>query len=213
MLYREEDVIVSDFYVSIFSLMQWLPTKHIYFGLPPEEIYRQLFHKYIRLKPHLLDRIETFWNERMDGNIWLAVHVRGSDKEEEVNNLEQLNMNYHSHIERYLIENPQHNIFLLTDSRPVLNDYQQRYGSKVVYTDSIRVDGKIGVHYSGFPQQKVAEEVIQDVWLAAHCDYFLGSGRSNVSTTIQHIKRWPDGTYNLIGDNFLFQRNLYLHNW
>jgi hypothetical protein len=213
-LYRDEDVVVSDFHTSVLDLVPWIPQSSEYFGLHPEEIYRRLYARYLKIKPHIMLKVEQVWQRhRMEERRFLAVHVRGTDKVGEIENLEQLNRDYFAAIDQFRAEDQNLALFLLTDCMETLERYRLKYGCELVYTESIRGKGIVGVHYAGFPGKQVAEEVIMDVYLAARCDLFLGNGWSNVSTSVGYLKTWPVGAFNLVLNNFLFVRNLSIHNW
>lgn len=77
----------------------------------------------------------------------------------------------------------------------------------------MRSSNDTGVHYAGHSGVELGEQVIMDSWLAARCDMFLGNGGSNVSVGIRHLKDWRQGTFFLLGADFLGERNLMLHNW
>jgi hypothetical protein len=98
----------------------------------------------------------------------------------------------------------------LTDSSTELAFYRQRYGSILLHTDSHRTAGEIGLHYLDLRGVSLGEEVVVDTYLAAQCEFFLGNARSNVSTTVQHLKAWPQDHCRLIGDNVLMERNFVL---
>ena len=211
LLYRDEDVVVSDFYTPLAHLIPWLEKSNPLYGQKTQEIFHHLFIKYIKLKPYLKENIQAFWNQNMLDQKWLAVHVRGSDKKNEEKNLEQIHNEYFSQVDFLLKVEPELSIFLLTDSEPILKNYKQRYGAKVLHTDCIRVSGEVGIHKSGYPGELIAQETILDTYLAARCDYFLGSGSTNVSTMVQNIKEWEKGAYQLIGPNRSLIRNMTLH--
>jgi len=210
-LHRDEDVVVSDFYSRLFELIPWLDRGSEYYGKGLEYIYHRIFTKYIRLKPHLQEMVQEFWEQRMQYRKWVAVHVRGSDKKLEMSDLDRFNIGYYAHLEKLLGADPHLSIFLLTDSEPILNDYLKRYGPKILFTESARVSGDVGVHYSGFPGNQIAKDVILDTYLAARCDYFLGNGQTNLSRMVSHLKRWDDGHYMLLGKNRSYLRNLFIH--
>jgi hypothetical protein len=115
---------------------------------------------------------------------------------------------------RYLVKDPDLIIFLLTDSDSILTDYERRYSGRVVSTECIRTDNPEGVHYR-FRDDPVTigMEVLIDTYLAGGCRYSVGSGRSNVSTAVLHLKEWNHDDFTLIGGNVTQERNLYLHNW
>lgn len=213
LLGRSEDVVVSDFHTKVHDLMPWIPAHSAYAGLSRSQIYRALVQKYLRLKPHLQTRIEEHWAQQLQGRHWLAVHVRGSDKVHEIKHLHAINGAYYGAIDQILSVNPSLSIFLLTDSVPMLQCFQERYGQRIVTLDVIRSDTQTGVHHSGHSGKLVGEQVILDAWLASRCDLFLGNGGSNVSVGIRHLRAWKPSTYFLIGDDFLGLIDRTLHTW
>jgi hypothetical protein len=214
LLNRDENVLVSDFHTSVRDLIPWLKTSHPLHGQAIEQIYRYLFDQYIRLKPHLQDAIDRFWSENLQGRGALAVHVRGSDKEVEVPDLQALNRTYRENIEAHLKHHPDALVFLLTDSSTVLEEYQRRYGDKVITTRCRRTVSKTGLHYQALDHpEALANEVIIDTCLAARCSAFIGNGFSNVSQTVLHLKPWEADQCFLCGHNMSYEPNFYLHEW
>jgi len=213
LLHRTEDTVVSDFYTAVLDLIPWLEPGSEYLETSRSEIYRRLYTKYFRLRPHLQQKVETFWQQHMQGRRWLGVHVRGSDKVLEHASLERVNLEYFVHIDRLLGTDPSLGLFLLTDSEIFLDQYRQRYGARLLCTPCRRVAGEIGVHYAGFPGVQVAEEVILDAYLAARCDSFLGNGTSSVSNWVGYLKAWPQGRFALFEPDHSSRRNLMLHHW
>jgi hypothetical protein len=213
LLGRHEHVVVSDFHTKVQDLMPWIPAHSPSAGRSRSEIYRALVQKYLRLKPHLQARIEEHWAKQLQGRNWLAVHVRGSDKVHEIKHLHAVNEAYYGAIDQILSVNPALSIFLLTDSVPMLQCFQERYGDRIVTLDVIRSDTQTGVHYAGHSGKVVGEQVILDAWLASRCEFFLGNGGSNVSVGIRHLETWKPGTFFLLGEDFLGQRNKVVHNW
>jgi len=212
-LNRPENVLVSDYHIKINDLMPWIPPHHPLHGLQRHELYRHLNEKYLRVKPALQARVDDLWQRHMAGRSWLAVHVRGTDKVEEINNLADVNRAYDSRIDKILSVNPTLSIFLLTDSVDVVTQYRQRYGDRVVTLDCRRGSGTTGVHLEGQPSSALGEQVLTDMLMASRCDFFLGNGGSNVSTAIRHLRNWAPGTYFLVGPDFLGSIDLSLHEW
>jgi protein O-GlcNAc transferase len=213
LLGRQEDVVVSDFHTKVHDLLPWIPVNSPYAGLTRSQIYRALVLKYLRLKPHLAVQIEKHWSEQMQGRHWLAVHIRGTDKVREINDLHAINEAYYSAVDQILAVNPSLFIFLLTDSKPILERFQERYRDRIFTMDVIRSDTPIGVHYAGHSGKIVGDQVIVDSWLASRCQFFLGNGGSNVSVGIRHLKDWAKSTFFLIGDDFLGKPNILVHTW
>lgn len=212
LLDRPEDTVVSDFYTYLNDIVPWIPECSPHYGLATQELYRRIYRQYIRLTSANAVRVETFWETRLAGRRPLAVHVRGSDKFYETDQLHEVNKTYHAKIAEFLDAGRCDTIFLLTDSTGVLEDFTERYGEKLVYTDCARTDSDTGVHHQprSDPQQ-TGIEVVMDVYLAARCICFIGNGDSNVSTSILHLRDWKDDEYVLLGENMLMQPSFLLH--
>jgi len=212
-LNRPENVLVSDFHTYISDLMHWIPLDHHLYGEDGKSIYRYLFEKYLKLQPVVEEEIECFYKEYLSTGNHIAVHVRGSDKLLESKDLFALNASYHDVIDKFLGIEPDVSIFLLTDYEPVIKEYNERYPGKVITTQCARTDNSQGVHYQ-FQNRKVKNgvEVVKDAYLAAKCKYFIGNGRSNVSTSILHMKNWDSDHIRLLADNILYEPHFHLHN-
>lgn len=213
LLNRTENVVVSDYHVKINDLMPWIPEGHPFQQMSRNDIYRHLNEKYFRLKPHLTQRIDAIWQSKMAGKPWLAVHVRGTDKVFEVGNLKEVNLAYAERIDKILSVNPELNIFLMTDSQQVVDEFKGKFTDRLLTMDCHRGGGTTGIHLEGNPRTELGEQVIVDAYLASRCDFFLGNGGSNVSTCTRHLRHWMPGTYFLIGQDFLGSIDTSLHEW
>jgi protein O-GlcNAc transferase len=196
---RPEDVVIADFFDNVTDLMPWIDKSSTYHGAKQIEIYRHLLGKFVRLQARLAAEIDRFWQGRMAGNKWVAVHMRGTDKRWEVPQLDAINDAYIPVLDGLLAQESYLKIFLLTDSQPMLERMLERYGERIIHTDSIRGAGAVGVHFSQCPKRDIADQAIIDTYLAGRCDYFLGNGASNLSKAVEFMKVWPPGTYNLLG--------------
>jgi glycosyltransferase involved in cell wall biosynthesis len=211
LLNRDEEVVVSDFYMTVSSLRPWIGPDSRYFGLSDDDIYLELFAKYLRPLPDIRARVEQFYQTHMQGRHWVAVHIRGSDKIYESSGLHQTNEKYAGFIDRIIEINPGIGIFLLTDSVDVHTAFNTRYAGRVVTTPALRSNSNTGVHMQGHSGRTVGDEVLIDALLAARCDYFVGNQESNVSLAIASLKRWPQGFLFMLGDKSGRSENLYLH--
>ena len=210
---RQEQVAVSDFHVRTHDLLPWIPPGHHLHGATLPAVYRHLFRTHIRPRADILHAVDEIWTRRMAGHQWLAVHVRGTDKIREAPALWQVNRDYHGIIAQILRLNPRLGIFLLTDTREIVDEYATRYGTRVITTDVVRGDGATGIHMRGEASTALGREVMIDCWLAARCDLFLGNGTSMVSTGIRHLKDWPENSFFLMTEDGLARRDLFIHNW
>ena len=208
---RDEDLVVSDFYMTLDSLIPWIAPASRYFGQTEDAIYAGLFERYLKPLPAMRVRVEAFYCDKLAGRNWVAVHVRGSDKIHESAGLHQTNQRYVGFVDRIIELNPAIGVFLLTDSVDVHAQFSQRYAGRLVTTPALRSASSTGVHMQGHSGRTLGEEVLLDALLAARCDYFVGNQESNVSLAIASLKRWPPGLLILLGDKNCRSENLFLH--
>ena len=209
---REEDILVVDFYSTLNSIIPWIHPSSKYFGKTEDQIYNELFIKYLIPNNDIEKEANEFYLNNMSKDSWLAVHIRGSDKINESPNLDITNSYYLHNIAVILEKNPSLKIFLLTDSEPVVKRFEILYGNKLLTTKSTRTSTNIGVHTSGNDGLLMGKEVLIDALLAIKCDFFLGNTESNVSLAISSMKCWSPGFIFLSGQGNVRSENLTLHN-
>lgn len=199
---RTENVLVSQLHTDIHLYKHLINESHPAYGLDFHDIHRYFYQKYFKLQSSLEDEIEQFYQKHMkDRHPILGVHVRGSDKIRERPHLHQLNASYTPEIENYMNNNPTASIFLLTDSEAILASYKNKYGDRIINTDSIRtLDDRFSVHYdlNQYSKRQKGIDVLKDTYLALKCDHFIGAIYSNVSLAIFRLKNWPEGSITLI---------------
>jgi hypothetical protein len=199
---RDEAVVVSDFHTGMKALLPWLPASHPLAGASLQEAYRALARKYLRPRPEIMAEVERFAAAHFRGRPLIGVHLRGSDKVEEVSELEAVLNRYFPIVEERLRARPDAALFLLTDDERVRRHYEQRYGDRLVATACARSSSNIGVHYmADRDPQRIGVEVMVDTYLAARCDEFIGLGFSNVSLYASYLKVWPPGSCLLLDTN------------
>lgn len=214
LLGRSEAVVVSDFHTAVHNLMPWIRDDHVMHGQDRETIYRYLFRKYIKLRVPIANKIDSFHKQHLSGKTTIALHVRGSDKllESSREKLEEREKLCREKLESILADNPDALIFLLTDSEQTLDFYKDRYPESLRYTACARTRGDKGVHFLRHTSRHdIGIEVLMDTYLAARCDYFIGNARSNVSTTVLHMKNWDPAHATLFGKNILDEENFLIH--
>jgi predicted O-linked N-acetylglucosamine transferase (SPINDLY family) len=207
---RPETLLVSDFYSTIVSIIPWIGPSSRYYGLSDDAIYAEIMQKYLKPVPAVSARAQEFFVRNMLGRPWVGVHVRGADKVNESPGLARTNADYFAFIDRIIELNPTIGVFLLTDSSPVVGDFQRRYGSRLLYTHAMRTESNVGVHLGGHDGVSLGEEVLVDTLLALKCDYFVGNQESNISLGIASMRTWPHGFIFLLGENIRGE-NPFLH--
>jgi hypothetical protein len=194
MMNSDADVVVSDTHCFPRPLLEYVKKDHWAYGMTPVQIYRIIAQKYLRLKSDIQKEIDDFYEKFIkDKGPVLGVHVRGTDKVIEVANLGALNRKYHTEIGRYIRDFGIKKIFLLTDSKQILEEYESKYKDMILTTNCNRSDGSAekAVQVENYVnRRRKGIEVLVDTYLAAKCDYFVGNGYSNVSFAVNRLKNW-----------------------
>lgn len=211
-LNRSERVIVSDYFTGIKDLIPWIAPSSKYFGLTAQQVYHALIHQYLKPSQQLQQRVDRFYQQHLTKLRYLAVHIRGSDKILEVDDLSQVNSQYEEMIESMMVQHQLDKIFLMTDDANLLNKFQQRYGEQLITTDCSRTENHIGIHCQQQPEpHQLGLEVATDVYLATRAEAFIGNGFSNPSLMVSYLKDWSKTCLKILGPKFSENYNLKLY--
>jgi len=174
------------------------------FGIPngpgcyDEKFHKELkfamhdaIEKYIRIKPVIREKIETFYQQHMQGKLVIGIHLRGTDKllEARAHNPQQIL----DKIAEFTVQIRQICwFFVATDEERLLDLAKQKFGDRVISYNSRRSHNAIPVHY--LPNKDgaiVGEEVLIEAQLLSRCKLFIHT-RTNVATAVlffnPHIK-------------------------
>lgn len=211
-LSREEDVIVSDFWTPVFSILPWIPKKHSLNGLSIDEIFIYLINKYLKPKEEIQHKINDYIINNLNNNGFIAAHIRGTDKVEEITSLDEINSLQKSIIDQEFLRNNNGYIFLMTDDDRILNEYKKYYGNKLKYTESIRSSDSTGVHKLQHTNKyQIGEEIIIDTYIASRAQVFIGNATSNPALIISYLKKWDFDNIHLFGNNIYHNPGLFLY--
>jgi hypothetical protein len=146
------------------------------------------------------------------GRRMLAVHYRAQQRDKQAESIEGLSLaidDYVQPIDRILAGGSADGIFLLSDLAPAVEAFRQRYGTRMVTLPRLRLAHAdqldLGLDQS-LDGHRLALEVLEDAYLAAACDLFLGDGASGVSCCIAALKDWPEGALTLLRRNVFQER-------
>ena len=111
--------------------------------LPYRKAAHDIINKYIRIKPHILNQVESFYQEQMKDHFCIGVHVRYAimhEREAVHPPLEE----YFQEVDSLLKAHKEKNvrIFLASDSHSVVGDFRKRYGDTLVAIDAYRAQDK-----------------------------------------------------------------------
>ena len=137
--------------------------------------------KYIHIKPHIIEKIESFYQIRMEGLNFIGVHYRGTDKNRYFPRCPYKEM--FAYMDAHKKKQPSSKFFIATDEEAFLAKAIHRYGEDVVYCDHFRSTTGEGVHRLGVRENRylVGEEALIDCLLLAKCPILLRTV-SNLST-------------------------------
>jgi len=201
-LNRPEKLLVAGEYLTLQMMIPWIPEDHRLFGKPTEELYRDLFHRYLKPKKHIVDFVEDFTMNALKGKPFKAIHLRGTDKRNERigSDIDEINESLISKL-RLLDSNDQ--IFLMTDDETLLARMKEEFGDRLVFADTIRgSETEVGgIHHQHSEKRRLGEEVLIDMLIASEADHFLGCGTSYLGAMINSIR--PQGKSTLLPHNVL----------
>jgi len=204
-LNRAESIAVVDYFIAAVTLLPWIPSSHSFSGETIDGVLRLLAEKYLKPRMRIVGEVDKFYHRHIAGHPTIAVHVRGSDKGTEIVGLDALNRSYFDILDA---EDIAFQFFLMTDDARWAAAFKERYGNRVVMTESERTDGNRALHALAHEDRvRLGTEVMVDTYLALRCDKFLGNGRSNVSAMSAILKRWPEGSCALVAPSLLHERD------
>ena len=145
------------------------------------QVASEAIREYVKLKPYIKQKIESFYNENMMGKKTIGIHIRGTDKKAEIKsvNVEELLSEANKFAENF--ENCQ--FLVASDEARILQLAQSLLKRKVIYYDAYRSKNGKAIHWDAshkHSKAKLGEEVIIEAFLLARCDLFLHTC-SNVS--------------------------------
>jgi hypothetical protein len=147
------------------------------FSPPYSEI---IFLNHIKLKPELEEKINRFVIDKELTKNTIGIHVRSTDKKP-TKNLDLL----FEKISDLPLNNPR--VFLATDNKYVLDEFENKFPSLVMYPKFLPKNIQNGLHqYALYNDNqdisiKLFEDSIIDMWLLSMCEYLLYQGNSSFS--------------------------------
>jgi hypothetical protein len=137
--------------------------------------YFNIIKKYIRLQPHVENKINNFVENNFKGKKVLGVHFRGTDHPDKKEITEYLQV-IKNKAALYDI------IFCASDEYSRYNMLKVVFGDKVVTYDSIKSDDDKPLHYKeSISKYKIGEDVIVEAFLLSKTDFIFCCGNSNVN--------------------------------
>lgn len=139
---------------------------------------RDIILKYIRLKPHIQQKVDDFYKKNLKDCFVLGIHIRGTDLHyaPPVSPAE-----YFPHIDKYIEQHPSLKMFLATDQRQYVEVFKEQYGDRVYCADIFRSDNDVApFNRSEITPYHKGEDVLLDILFLSNANFLL-KGASNVS--------------------------------
>ena len=134
---------------------------------------REYVAKFVRAKPHIVAKVDAFWNAWIRPEFTIGVHIRGTDFAYAEPTSPQA---YFDAIDRYLAArgNEPYRIFLATDQNQFVDLFRRRYGERVVAYDCLRSNrARPAFKFSSESPYRRGEDVLIDVLLLSRCNFLF----------------------------------------
>ena len=212
LLPRQERLTVADYYSGLINSMPWVSSKSPLSHLSFDDAHRYLAKKYLRPRADIVEEVERFLKQHSP-QPFIAVHARGSDKDEGYRALTSIpNLTLECAKQRLADMPDGTKLFLMTDDNTLLRRYQSEFGERLFIADCQRSESEVGVHYdSETDKAQAGREMLIDMLIAAKAQCFIGLGLSNPSQLIRYFGDFSDENYILYGENRLKQFNTHLY--
>ena len=139
------------------------------------KIKNKVYTNILKIKDEYLEKFEKKKIELGIDKDTLGIQIRGTDKKQELPEI-QIESIFNS-----IDSTQKEKIFVATDDRYYLDSLLNRYGSRIIYDDSLQISsGSQSIHHNCSNRSQVNIEVLSSVYLLSNCKYFLYSF-SNVS--------------------------------
>ena len=146
-----------------------------------------IINKYIKLKPHIMAKIEEFYQHNMHNCFTIGIHLRGTDKKSEVKQTDPMVILKRANkIAKKLGRKCQ--FLVATDEEKLLTLAQSTLRGKVLYYHATRSTNGLPIHYNAqvVNRMLLGEEVLIEAHLLSRCDVFIHT-LTNVAQAISYL--------------------------
>lgn len=143
------------------------------------DIAAQIVEKYIRVKPHIQEKVDDFVQKTFQNYFVIGVHYRGTDKGGEAPRVSYDNL--FMEIDKHLQDLSRCLIFVATDEIDLKDQLKKRYPGIVATTDAqCTTAGGPGIHFLFKQNYQTGEEALIDCLLLSKCNMLIRTS-SNLS--------------------------------
>ena len=156
------------------------PFNHPHISQEKREMGRKLIDKYIRIKPHIHEKIESFIEENFIGYQTIGIHYRGTDKfttgESRIIGMQEILDIAYAKAQEF--SNSQ--FFIATDQEEFIMFAQNYFKGKnrLIFYNTFRSPNEKSIHHphshSARPSMaQIGEDTLIDMVLLAHCNFLI----------------------------------------
>jgi len=151
---------------------------------------KRALDRYVRVKPEVMSKVDAFYEKHMKGKKTIALHLRGTDKVAEI---EQVKTEDICRVaQEYAEMIPGCQFFVCTDELSLLTKVKELLTGTIITYDAYRSEDGKPVHLNPGDKQspaKIGEDVIIEALLMSRCDLFVHMC-NNVATGVLYFN--PD---------------------
>ncbi len=133
----------------------------------------RLISQYIRVKPHIQQKVDAFVNENFNGASIIGIHYRGTDKSAEAPRISYETVLATVQEKLGAVGAEHYRLFLATDEQAFLDRMLNHFANKLIYCKTFRsTDGK-PTHGRNADTHKRGEDAVIDCLLLSRCHYLI----------------------------------------
>ena len=134
---------------------------------------RKYVAKYIKVKPHILQKVSDFQAKYLENTYSIGVHIRGTDfSYAKPTSPETYIEAIHHHLDENKIK--EFNLFLATDQVQFIEVFEKEFPGRVSYYNAIRSENHVApFHFKDVNNYKKGEDVLIDMLLLSNCQFLF----------------------------------------
>jgi hypothetical protein len=146
--------------------------------------YNEIINKNVKLLPHMLEKIESFYEKNFKDKNIIGIHCRGADHPEKLD-IDFLVNSSAEYIDKYDLA------FVTSDQQEYIDAFRYRFGDKIItYNVGIRSTGNTPLHYANgydYSKHRIGEDAIIEAYLLSKTNFLLCAVDSNVNYFVRAL--------------------------
>lgn len=127
--------------------------------------------KYIRVRPHIQEKVDRFAARYFQGCFTIGIHYRGTDKYTEAPRVSYSSM--FNAARRLIPQDAPYQFFIATDEAPFLAAMRTAFPGRVIALEIERANGTQGLHFEMQHSYETGEAALMDALLLSKCNLLI----------------------------------------